>query len=92
MLSALEDYFPKDSHWTHPEGGMFVWVTLPKNIDASELLKKTLARKVAFVPGKPFFPPSVKPNVGLNTMRLNFTNTPPEVIRKAIKTIAEEIC
>lgn len=92
MLSALEDFFPKDSHWTHPEGGMFVWVTLPKNIDASELLKKTLERKVAFVPGKPFFPPSVKPNVGLNTMRLNFTNTSPQVIRKAIKTIAEEIC
>ena len=91
MLSALEDYFPKDSHWTHPEGGMFVWVTLPKTIDASELLKKTLSRKVAFVPGKPFFPPSARPKVGLNTMRLNFTNTPPEVIRKAIKIIAEEI-
>lgn len=92
MLAALKTYFPKDSQWTHPEGGMFVWVTLPKDIDASELLKKTLARKVAFVPGKPFFPPSVKPKVGLNTMRLNFTNTPPEVIQKAIKTISEEIC
>lgn len=91
MLSALKDFFPEDSSWTHPEGGMFVWVTLPKKIDASELLKKTLSRKVAFVPGKPFFPPSVRPKVGLNTMRLNFTNTSPEIIRKAVKIIAEEL-
>jgi 2-aminoadipate transaminase len=91
MLSSLEDFFPEDSSWTHPEGGMFVWVTLPKKIDASELLKKTLLRKVAFVPGKPFFPPSVPTKVGLNTMRLNFTNTSPEIIRKAVKIIAEEM-
>lgn len=91
MLSALKEFFPKDSHWTHPEGGMFVWVTLPKNIDASKLLKKTLLRKVAFVPGKPFFPPSVKANVGLNTLRLNFTNTSPDIIAKAVKVIAEEL-
>jgi len=91
MLDALDTFFPKDSHWTRPEGGMFVWATLPEQIDASELLKKTLLRKVAFVPGKPFFPPSVKPKIGLNTMRLNFTNTAPEIIRKAIKVIAEEM-
>lgn len=91
MLSALKDFFPEDSSWTHPEGGMFVWVTLPRKIDASELLKKTLLRKVAFVPGKPFFPPSVPTKVGLNTMRLNFTNTSPEIIRKAVKIIAEEM-
>lgn len=92
MLSALEKYFPKNTSWTHPNGGMFVWATIREDIDASVLLKKTLKRMVAFVPGRPFYPSNLPKHIGINTMRLNFTNASPLDIEKAIRIIGEEIC
>ena len=66
---------------------MFTWVTLPESIDAAELLKKAIERKVAFVPGAPFFPGGG----GHNTMRVNFSNSTPEQITEGIKRLAEVI-
>ena len=60
MLSALEKYFPKGYSWTKPDGGMFVWVTGSKGLNARELLKKALKKKVAFVPGDGFYAESGK--------------------------------
>lgn len=91
MLSALSDYFPKDATWTNPEGGMFVWATVKPTIDTAQLLQKTFKKNVAFVPGKPFFPGCIGKKVGINTMRLNFTNSSIENIQKAIKVIGEEL-
>jgi len=83
MLAALEEYFPKEVRWTHPEGGLFLWVTLPEGLDAGEILRTALEEKVAFVPGAAFFPDGS----GKNTMRLNFSFAPPEIIQEGIRRL-----
>lgn len=80
MLEALADSFPEGTTWTHPQGGMFLWVRLPESMDTSELLPDAVARQVAFVPGAPFHPSGS----GHNTMRLNFSNSSPDTIRTGI--------
>ena len=52
MLEALERHFPAQAEWTRPEGGLFVWATLPDYIDTTDLLAKALRENVAFVPGR----------------------------------------
>jgi 2-aminoadipate transaminase len=83
MLSALERCFPPGARWTRPEGGLFLWATLPAGLDASELLTEALREKVAFVPGSAFYPNGG----GLNTMRLNFSYSRPEVIEEGIRRL-----
>ncbi|MFN8412909.1 MAG: PLP-dependent aminotransferase family protein [Anaerolineales bacterium] len=80
MLEMMEEMFPADVHWTKPQGGMFLWGIMPEGVDAAELLKEALERKVAFVPGMAFHPNGG----GQNTMRLNFSFSSPEVIREGI--------
>ncbi len=80
MLAALAEHFPPGVHWTRPDGGLFLWVTLPEGVDAAALLPAALAAKVAFVPGAPMFPNGG----GENTLRLNFSNATPEKIREGI--------
>ena len=81
MLEALEEFFPADIQWTRPEGGMFLWVTLPAGMDTSLLLTEALEQeKVAFVPGSAFHPDGG----GENTMRLSYSNATPERIREGI--------
>ena len=80
MLTALEANFPAGVKWTRPEGGMFLWATLPEGLDAGEILQTAVQRKVAFVPGGPFHPNGG----GENTIRLNFSNAKPEMIREGI--------
>jgi len=91
MLDALEEHMPQGVHWTHPEGGLFLWATLPECINTTDLLKKTLEQKVAFVPGTSFYPRGG----GLNTMRLNFSNATPDKINEGIarmgRVIKEEL-
>jgi 2-aminoadipate transaminase len=85
MLDALDKYFPKDQvSWTHPEGGMFLWVTLPDEIDVDDLLKEAVANKVAFVPGGSFYVDSR----AHSTMRLNFSNAMPELIEEGIRRLS----
>ncbi|HUD83159.1 MAG TPA: PLP-dependent aminotransferase family protein [Candidatus Saccharimonadales bacterium] len=83
MIAELGKYFPKSATWTQPEGGMFLWVTLPKHIDAGELLPAALEQRVAYVPGEAFH---LKAE-GKNTLRLNFTNARPEQIEAGIKKL-----
>jgi len=85
MLAALDKYFPKSATWTEPEGGVFLWVTLPKHIDASQLLPASLEQGVAFVPGEDFH----LNGEGKNTMRLNFSNAPPTRIDEGIKKLGK---
>jgi 2-aminoadipate transaminase len=80
MLDTMEELWPDEVRWTHPEGGMFLWGILPKEMDAAEVLKKAIERKVAFVPGAAFHPNGG----GQNTMRLNFSYSPPETIREGM--------
>ena len=85
MIDALKRYAPPEIKWFHPEGGLFLWVTLPEGLDTSELLKKAVNRKVAFVPGAPFHPLGG----GENTMRLNFSNAGPDMIKTGIQRLGE---
>ncbi len=80
MLEMMEEMFPPEVHWTRPQGGMFLWGILPEDLDAAEVLKVAIQRKVAFVPGESFHPNGG----GKNTMRLNFSYSNPETIREGI--------
>src|SRR5581483_8566309 len=80
MLAEMEEYFPENTHWTRPDGGMFLWVTLPEGIDAVEVLKEASAQRVTFVPGARFH----ADDRGANTFRLSFSNPSPEKIREGI--------
>ena len=80
MLAAMDTYFPPEVDWTQPAGGLFLWGTLPEELDAADVLKAAVEQKVAFVPGAPFYPRGG----GKNTMRLNFSNASPEKIREGI--------
>ncbi|HEX7976781.1 MAG TPA: PLP-dependent aminotransferase family protein [Anaerolineales bacterium] len=83
MLGALDAYFPPGADWTHPLGGLFLWSTVPEPMDTTQVLKAAIEQNVAFVPGAPFFPCGG----GTNTMRLNFSNATPELIREGISRL-----
>jgi 2-aminoadipate transaminase len=87
MLDAMAASFPAGVSWTRPEGGMFIWVTLPKHIDAMKLLDQAIAAKVAFVPGAPFY--ANQPEI--NTLRLSFVTVSPERIREGIAILGKLI-
>ena len=85
MIQAMEKYFPDTVQYTRPHGGMFLWVTLPEGISAISLFQKALDKKVAFVPGDPFY----VDEKGVNTMRLNYTNADSETIEEGIRRLGE---
>jgi 2-aminoadipate transaminase len=87
MLKALADYMPEGVQWTHPKGGLFLWVTLPEELDSNDVFKSAVEAKVAIVPGESFHPLGG----GKNTMRLNFSNSKPEMIEEGIKRLAKVI-
>ena len=87
MLKSLKEYFPSGVKWTVPKGGMFIWITLPKNIDTRLMFQKALAKKVAYVVGEAFFPEGGN----YNSMRLNFSYSEDELIVEGIKRLAEVI-
>jgi DNA-binding transcriptional MocR family regulator len=84
MLAALQTYMPEGVEWTRPEGGMFVWITLPKHMDGAELLAQSLkTQRVAFVPGGAFF----ADGSGRNTIRLSFSRADEATIDEGIKRL-----
>lgn len=85
MLNAMAKYFPSTVKYTKPDGGMFIWVTLEEGTSALDFFYKAMEEKVAFVPGDPFY--TGKTNV--NTLRLNYTNSSPEVIEEGIKRLGK---
>jgi len=87
MVSMIEKYFPKDVKSTKPEGGMFLWATLPEGFSSLELFEIASKKNVAFVPGDPFY----INKKGTNTMRLNYTNSTEEKIEEGIKRLSEAI-
>jgi 2-aminoadipate transaminase len=82
--TALRTEMPAGFTWTKPEGGMFLWVTGPADLDSLALLQRAIAQKVAFVPGRDFFPT----DGGRNFLRLNYSNSSPERIREGVKRLA----
>jgi 2-aminoadipate transaminase len=91
MIAALREHFPPQATWTEPEGGLFIWATLPEFLDTSDLLAKALREDVAFVPGQAAY----VDGRGRNSMRLNFSGVDDgeikEGIRRIGKTIGEQV-
>ena len=83
MLGAIAEFFPHGAHWSRPEGGLFVWATLPGVIDTGDLLASALTEGVAFVPGAEAF----VDGRGTDAMRLNFSGVPEERIIEGIRRI-----
>ena len=87
MLAALERHMPEGVSWTRPQGGLFLWVTLPEGLDAARVLRRAIEAKVAFVPGRVFYPDGG----GERSMRLNFSYCPPETIEEGIRRLGEVV-
>ncbi len=86
MLHALEDFFPPEVTWTHPKGGLFLWVTMPEGTDCRLLFRAALAEDVAFVPGDCFYADETAD--ACRHMRLNFSYSAPEKIREGIRRLS----
>src|SRR4051812_9017445 len=87
MLGALAEHFPAEATWTEPEGGLFVWATLPEFVDTTDLLARALQHNVAFVPGRAAY----LDGRGANSMRLNFSGVDAADIREGVRRIGEVI-
>ncbi|OCW55735.1 PLP-dependent aminotransferase family protein [Hoeflea olei] len=88
MLAALAKHMPEGVSWTRPDGGMFVWVTLPQRFDGAALLAESLkTERVAFVPGRAFF----ADGSGANTIRLSFSCANEAMIDEGIKRLARAV-
>ncbi len=84
MLRAMEQHFPPGVTWTRPQGGLFLWVRMPEDMDAEKLLKVAIEEKVAFVPGRAFYPGG---SDGHCCMRLNFSYSAPPIIEEGIRRL-----
>ncbi|MBF0599534.1 PLP-dependent aminotransferase family protein [Atopobiaceae bacterium FL090493] len=87
MISALEEFFPPEATWTHPEGGLFVYVTLPPYFDTEQMMSAALENGVAYVPGTNCFPDGQ----GRSSMRLAFSYEPEDKIREGVRRLSEVI-
>jgi 2-aminoadipate transaminase len=87
MLDSLERHFPAEATWSHPEGGLFLWATLPDYIDTTDLLARALRDNVAFVPGAAAF----TDDSGRSSMRLNFSGSSEEEIREGVRRIGRVV-
>ena len=87
MLNALEKYFPPGIPFTRPDGGMFVWITLPPEADSLAILKDAIAQKVSFLPGVPFF----TDGSGQNYMRLSYSMCDEATIDEGVRRLAQVV-
>ena len=87
MVEALRQHFPAEATWTEPEGGLFIWATLPEYIDTEDLLAKALREDVAFVPGRAAY----VDGRGRSSMRLNFSGANEDEIREGIRRIGKVV-
>ena len=87
MITCIKEYFPDEVKITNPEGGMFLWVTLPGELSSMKLFYKAIERKVAFVPGQPFYINRAE----TNNFRLNFSNVDGPIIQAGIQRLGKAI-
>jgi 2-aminoadipate transaminase len=87
MLDSLAEHFPREAQWTHPQGGLFIWATLPEYIDTTDLLARALEEHVAFVPGRAAF----LDGRGGSSMRLNFSGVAEDLIREGVRRLGEVV-
>jgi 2-aminoadipate transaminase len=87
LLDALAEHFPREAEWTHPQGGLFIWATLPDYIDTTDLLARALQEHVAFVPGRAAY----VDGRGGSSMRLNFSGVGVDDIREGMRRLGEVV-
>lgn len=87
MLTAMDQRFPDGTTWTRPQGGLFLWVSLPGGVDCEELIKEAIEQKVAFVPGTAFY----ADGSGHDSLRLTFATCPSDMIDEGIKRLGKAI-
>ena len=87
MLDALAEHFPREAEWTYPQGGLFVWATLPDYIDTTDLLARALRENVAFVPGRAAY----LDGRGGSSLRLNFSGVGEDDIREGVRRIGKVV-
>ena len=87
MLAAIEQHFPTQVSHTRPEGGMFLWATLPEHVSAMTLFTRAIKQQVAFVPGHPFY----IDRDDSRTLRLNYTHADTQTIERGIKRLGKVI-
>ena len=87
MLEALRAHFPHEAAWTEPQGGLFIWATLPDYIDTTDLLARALSENVAFVPGRAAY----LDGRGGSSMRLNFSGSDEHAIREGVRRIGKVV-
>lgn len=83
MLTCLKQYFPETIQYTHPQGGMFIWIILPKKITARQVLEQAMKNQIIFVPGDAFY----ACNPDAQTLRLNYSNVEEKEMRRAMNTL-----
>ena len=84
MVAALEEYMPPGVTWSHPDGGFFIWITLPEELVADELLEFASSQGAAFLPGALFYP---RGHELRNALRLSFSNISEERIRTGVSRL-----
>ncbi|MGZ4275883.1 MAG: aminotransferase-like domain-containing protein [Solirubrobacteraceae bacterium] len=87
MLEALAEHLPPEATWTRPQGGLFLWATLPDYLDTTDMLARALSRNVAFVPGRAAY----LDGRGAASMRLNFSGVDDDDIREGVRRIGEVV-
>jgi 2-aminoadipate transaminase len=87
MLDALAEHLPREATWTHPQGGLFLWATLPDYIDTTDLLARAIEERVAFVPGRAAY----VDGRGGSSMRLNFSGVNEDEIREGVRRLGEVV-
>jgi 2-aminoadipate transaminase len=88
MIAALQEHFPPEATWTHPEGGLFIWATLPDFIDTGDLLARALREDVAFVPGQAAY---IDETRGRSSMRLNYSGCDEGEIEEGVRRIGKVV-
>ena len=84
LLASLTDLMPDGTRWTRPDGGFYVWLTLPDGLHSKEMLPRAIAARVAYVPGTGFF----ADGSGGSHLRLSYCFPPPERIREGVRRLA----
>ena len=84
MINCFRKYMPENITWTEPQGGLFLFVTLPGDLDSDSIFRKAIEKNVAFVPGSTFF----CNNSGSNTMRINFSFSDLKDIEEGVKRLS----
>ncbi|KPM54352.1 GntR family transcriptional regulator [Frankia sp. CcI49] len=84
MLETLAETMPADSTWTRPDGGFFIWLTLPEGVDAKAMLPRAIAARVAYVPGTGFY----ADGSGRNAIRISYCYPPPDRVREGVRRLA----